>query len=273
MTLTLRHKDLLSDNEMVHFTRSVLSTARPSPLHTHDFFELFWVQNGLVRHHLPDGVAQLSEGACVLLEPGQLHGLQAKTNDALVVSICIHPDIIHNLRSRHSASLPHSRAPLQWFLESRDLAPLNQAALKLERSDRSVLATEAFLLPVLCGIQEKFSECDAPQWLKDAMAQAAQPDVFRKGSAGLVELTGRSHAHVSRSMRQFTGQSPSEFINQIRMTFAARQLVTDSEPVQVIASECGIPNMAHFHKLFRLAYAMTPLKYRQKYQRNVVQPK
>ena len=73
-------------------------------------------------------------------------------------------------------------------------------------------------------------------------------------------------------MRKHFGETPSDYINRIRMAHAARALTTDSDPVAQIAQDCGIPNMSHFHKLFRAAHGLTPLQYRQKFQRQVVQP-
>ena len=96
--------------------------------------------------------------------------------------------------------------------------------------------------------------------------------IFRQGAAGFVALTGKAHPHVSRCMRKYYGQTPSDFVNALRMTYAARALITDSDPISVIAADVGIPNMSHFHKLFRAAHALTPLQYRQSFQRQLVQP-
>jgi AraC family cel operon transcriptional repressor len=73
-------------------------------------------------------------------------------------------------------------------------------------------------------------------------------------------------------MRKYVGQTPSDYINQIRMRHAARALTTDNEAISEIAADCGIPNMSHFHKLFRETHGLTPLQFRQKFQRQVVQP-
>jgi len=73
-------------------------------------------------------------------------------------------------------------------------------------------------------------------------------------------------------MKRVTGISPSDFINEKRMTHAARQLTGTSESLQDIATDCGIPNLSHFHKLFRTTYKLTPHAYRRKFQRHVVQP-
>ena len=56
------------------------------------------------------------------------------------------------------------------------------------------------------------------------------------------------------------------------MTHAARQLTGTSEILADIADQIGIPNLSHFHKLFKAHHRMTPHQYRRKYQRDVVQP-
>ena len=52
----------------------------------------------------------------------------------------------------------------------------------------------------------------------------------------------------------------------LRLTRRAENSLTE------IASDCGIPNLSHFHKLFRAHHGMTPQRYRKQHQRDVVQP-
>lgn len=276
MTKILHHSDILQDGGRIHLTRATLTPERPRALHDHDFFELFWVQNGKVRHHLPDGGDTLTEGTVTFLRPGQPHGVQGRGEHALIVSLCIHPAVIAGLAERHPSLNGHlfwsTDAPAQHHRDIRQLAALNHAAVLLERSARDTLAAEAFLLPLCADLTADSFPDDAPAWLTQACAAARDPDVFRDGSAGLVALTGKAHPHVSRMMRKYFGMTPSDYINQIRMTHAARALTTDADPVAQIAVDCGIPNMSHFHKLFRATHGLTPLQYRQKFQRQIVQP-
>lgn len=272
MTHLLLHADILQPGTMIHLARATLTTARPKTLHTHDYFEVFWVQNGTVRHHTPMGMERLNEGDMILLSPGQEHAIQGKGDHAMIVSISIHPDVVNGLNARHVGIWPMRDTPAKLYRDIRQLSALNHAALVLEASKCNALAAEAFLLPLLADLQANPAPDDAPDWLARALAEAQKAPVFQEGAAGFVAQTGRAHAHVSRTMRKLTGQSPSEYINTIRMTHAARVLTSDNEPVSQIAADCGIPNMAHFHKLFRAHHGMTPLQYRQQYQRNVVQP-
>jgi len=78
MTQILRHKDILIAGAQSHLTRATLTTARPRTLHGHDFFELVWVQNGKIRHHLEGKVVTLTEGDVVFIQPGQTHALQGR---------------------------------------------------------------------------------------------------------------------------------------------------------------------------------------------------
>lgn len=269
MTLTLRHTTILPEGTCVLLTRATLTTARPKALHTHDFYEVFWVQNGTVRHHLPDGVTALTEGDLILLQPGDRHALQGRGTDAMIVSLCLHPDCVAGLIARHPGLWPRAS---QVHRSIPQRATLNQAALALENSACDQLATEAFLLPVLAALQGDPRLDAAPLWLQQAVVAAQTPDVMRAGAAGLVAQTGKAHAHVTRTMQRFLGTSPASYINGLRMARAARLLTGTSDPLAEIASDIGIPNLSHFHKQFRTHFGQTPAQYRAALQRDVVQP-
>ena len=272
----LHHADILPPGSAIHLTRVLLSSVRPKALHTHDFIEIFWVQNGIVRHHLPDATTILTEGDLVLLRPGQPHALQGKGEAAHVVSLALHPDLTAALDAR-LPDLPFWTAtdrPARINRDMRQLAALNHAANLLERGPHDTLAAEAFLLPLLADLDRRQTglPAAAPGWLHAACAAAHDPEVYRAGAAGFVAQTGQSHPHASRSLRRWRGQTPTAFVNTIRMAQAARALTSDSDPLPAIAEGVGIANLSHFHKLFRAYHGMTPLRYRQQFQRDVVQP-
>ena len=62
-------------------------------------------------------------------------------------------------------------------------------------------------------------------------------------------------------------------MNAKRMSFAARRLTGSGDSLSEIATDCGIPNLSHFHKLFRQTYGLTPQRYRKSHQRDIIQPK
>lgn len=274
----LRHKDILSEGRLVHLTRAILSTSRPKTLHKQDFYELIWVQNDTLRHHLSDGFDTLREGDLLFVRPDDAHGLQGKGEAPMVVSLCIHPSVVKGMVKRHPQLDGHlfwakTDTPVTAHRDSIQLAALNTNANQLERSIRDLLAAEAFLLPLCAALlPDQSLPAEAPDWLLTALKAAQSPQIFQDGAAGLVRVTGRGHPHVARTMRRWTGQSPSDYINGRRMSFAAAKLAGGSDTLAEIASDCGIPNLSHFHRLFREAHGMTPQRYRRAHQRNILQP-
>jgi AraC family transcriptional regulator, dual regulator of chb operon len=273
--ITLFYREILKGGGAAHITRAQVAPTRPKALHSQDFFELFWVQNGHVRHHLPSGIETLSEGGLVFMRAGDTHALQGRGSDALVVSLTLHPSLMDALGKRHAiiqGKFFWADAPVTLQLDTKALIRLNQTAMTLENSALDRFSVEAFLLPLFSELLTPDTPVDAPEWLLRAMAAASDPAVFREGAAGFVAQTGQTHAHVSRTMKRVTGISPSDFINEKRMIYAVRQLTGTSETLQDIAADCGLPNLSHFHKLFRSTYKLTPHAYRRKFQRHVVQP-
>lgn len=277
--IDLLSREILGDSAAYHMVRSSLETPRPKTLHSQDFFELIWVQNGEMRLTLSEAKLDLAEGNLVFIRAGEAHALHALADDTFVVSITLSSDLISSLGDRHpelagsffwsEAKLPHIA-----FREMRELASLNKHALRLERVTRTRLEAEAFLLPLCAELVDEAKEKreEAPDWLVMACAAAQQPEVFRAGAAGFVAVTGRAHAHVSRTAKAVLGLTPSEYINKIRMEYAARRLAGTADQLAEIAADCGIPNLSHFHKCFTRHFGITPHQFRLKLQKNVLQP-
>jgi len=276
---TLRIDDILAAGESVRLSRSTLSTRRPRALHNQDFFELIWVQNGRVRHHLPGRKEDLGEGDLLFVNPGHTHALQGLGETAILVAVVFRPELIAALGERHAVLKGQlfwakQDAPVRLHRAPRQLAEINRAALQLERGRTDALEAEGFLLPLvsrLVGTGPRLP-ADAPDWLVAACEAAREPDVFRDGAAGFVRVAGKAHPHVSRTAKAVLGQSPTDYVNAQRMAFAARRLLGSDDNLAEIAAECGIPNLSHFHKLFRQTYGQTPLKYRAARQKELVQP-
>ncbi len=273
------HKEFLPSDTVFQLTRAVLNTRRPKALHQHDYYELLWVQNGKVRHYTTQGATDLTEGSLLFVRPDQPHALQGRGKDAMIVSVVFSPALIGALPEHFpdlSGKLFWSEAELPVCItcDMRQLAAINHAAVALEKRPQTSLSAMGFLAPLLSELTDSSTPLpeNAPQWLTEACLAAQSPEVFRDGAAGLVRVAGRAHAHVSRTCRQYLCQSPSEFINEIRMTHAARQLAGSTDSLAEIAIDCGIPNLSHFHKLFLAHHGVTPAQFRKSRQHNTIQP-
>ncbi|MFW5776439.1 MAG: helix-turn-helix domain-containing protein [Spirochaetota bacterium] len=82
----------------------------------------------------------------------------------------------------------------------------------------------------------------------------------------LAELVGLNAQYLSRVYREETGESLPRRILTMRLNAVKRRLSQTSDPVRRVISECGLPENAHFYKVFRDATGMTPKQYRTAHQ-------
>ena len=101
-----------------------------------------------------------------------------------------------------------------------------------------------------------------PFWLRKACDAMYLPENLALGIPRLVELSGKTQEHVTRSMRKYMGQSPSAFINALRLERVAEALTSTERPIFDIMLDVGFQNTSHFNKLFKEKYHMSPRKYR-----------
>lgn len=277
--IRLSYREVLASGEAAHLTRAALTSARPTATHDHDFYELIQVTSGAVLHHITGhGADMLNAGDLVFVRPPDTHALQGRSEDATVTVVAFHPDVVTGLGTRHGALADslfwaQSALPIRIPAARARQADIADLIARLDASCRDTLAAEAFLLPLCVSLAEDTAlPPDAPEWLISACIAARDPVVFREGAAGFARVAGRAHPHVSRTVRRFLNQSPSDYVNRQRMAHAARRLSGTADSIARIAADCGIPNLSHFHKLFRQHHGTTPVQYRKSRQRDLVQP-
>ncbi len=79
----------------------------------------------------------------------------------------------------------------------------------------------------------------------------------------LGEISGYSHIHTMRLFRKETGQTPHEWLTEIRINRAKELLSTESVTIEEIADECGFRSDSHFKILFKKITGFTPGTYRK----------
>ncbi len=279
--LTFRMKSYLRAGEQFHFARKYLLATPPRVVHTHDYYECFWIEQGDCVHWVNGKKVDLPVACIVFMRPTDTHGVQARgSRPCRLVNVSFPASSAEHLLERYRETLEDrffwatDALPQAWPLDHLRMSRLTRQAMELERGPRGLAEIEGFLLGLTTRILGRPRDIadHAPHWLATACEAAQDPEVFRQGAAGLVAATGRSHEHACRAMRQFVGQSPSTYVNRLRMEHAARLLAGSDETITGIALDCGLENVSHFYRLFRNQFGMTPRAYRQHHQVDIVQP-
>ncbi len=267
--------DYIEPGEAFHFARKELEPRFPDKAHDHDYFEVFLIEKGETLHWINGETERLRPGHLAFVRPPDTHAFRASRDvGCQIINVMFRIETAAHLVDRYSHEFGgrffdwDGPLPEAYVLQGPRFERAVNVAQELRSSIRSLARVEEFLLTLTNRVVERKSHANsnAPRWFSAACLAAREPDVFRRGSAGFVEASGRSHEHVCRVTRSELGMTPSAFVNRVRIEHAAMLLGEGEIPIPDVARACGIENLSHFYRLFRAQYGVTPRKYRIRHQ-------
>lgn len=79
----------------------------------------------------------------------------------------------------------------------------------------------------------------------------------------LSRMADMSQSSLRRLFKEHTGKSPRDFVKDLRMMTAARQLLTSDKRVSAIAYEIGYDDFNYFSRTFKAVFGLSPQEYRR----------
>jgi YesN/AraC family two-component response regulator len=83
----------------------------------------------------------------------------------------------------------------------------------------------------------------------------------------IADTVGISRVHLHRKMKDLTGQTPHDFIRNIRLKKAAQLLANRGMNVTEVMYACGFANSASFSTVFKKFYGMSPRDYMKEHEK------
>ena len=86
----------------------------------------------------------------------------------------------------------------------------------------------------------------------------------------LEKVAGIAHLHPSAFCRYFkekTGKSLSEYLNNMRLSYACRLLLDGKLSISQICYESGFNNLSYFNRAFKQQTGFTPTGYFEEFHR------
>ena len=264
-------REVASAGTAFHAARGAKTRRNPVLYHGHDFAEVFWIDSGRAVHRVNGAEFPLEPGSLVLMRPPDFHGIEPLNGQTLCFTNIAFPVGTYDfLKARYFAReawafWSRDTYPFTQKVEPARLSLFNKWADGLAQSRRDRLSIERFLLDLLAELRPQGADLmpeRMPEWLLHACREIQKQEHFSSGVERFVRLASRSREHVARSTRQCLRLSPTQYVNRVRMAYAARQLEMSSQGIMEIALDCGIGNLSHFYTLFREAFGVTPRAYR-----------
>ncbi len=254
------------------------------PMHWHSEMELVVVKKGMGTVLVNYDSYPVTTGSILLIPPGQLHSIQGITGTIMEYEnilftadflLSYHEDICSTQFIR---PLFQNKIAFDTLLLTPSLSYYKEIATLLQQIDyfsdaRPLgyqLAIKGLFLQIffiLFSHQKKDSTTlPAPKsiekmkilikYMEDHYAETITIEE-------VAELLHYSPSHFMKFFRNAMGISFITYLNDYRLTIAARSLRLSSDSILTIASQSGFDNLANFNRLFKRKYNMTPSQFRK----------
>jgi AraC family transcriptional regulator len=239
------------------------------PVNTHDEFWIMFVpESGKFEWSIGNEKGEASFGDCVLCPPG----------------IPFHRRVIERLNYHFFSFYWHShqekidaQGDLPALLHINDTARLYSTLLYLRKvslpTESLVLSRKTQLLTDLLqhGFLEQFETRKTKGRKGDAqMDQALQfveTNAFSEFNFGdIAKSLGMGNMTFSRRFRSAFGQTPIDFLTNLRLKKACELLESSDKSLDVIAKECGYSSGFYLSRVFVKRLRVRPSIYRQTHQ-------
>ena len=85
--------------------------------------------------------------------------------------------------------------------------------------------------------------------------------------ADMASLAGMSPSAFSRFFKLHTGRNLTDYIIDMRLGYASRQLVDSTDSIAEISYGCGFNNLSNFNRIFRKKKGCSPSEFRENYHK------
>lgn len=246
-----------------------------------DYYEIFGVVDGRGEHDLLGvGCQPLATGHVVLIRPKDQHRFRGLAPAGMtVVNVAFtaaawrtFADLTYLDRN---GAWEHSQLPPVFTPQDAALDTMRavfQRALTSSQPSPTMLDlvrfwTDLFELPGMRSDEDNSEDGGGPRrpaWLTQACAEMRREDNLHGGVVRLRELAHVSAAHLSRSMQETYGVTPTQFVADLRLQHAATLLSSTTASVTEIAYRCGFSSQSYFTRSFRVAHEVSPRAFRDR---------
>jgi AraC-like DNA-binding protein len=250
------------------------------PVHYHPEFEINFIQNGKgVKRVVGDNIEEIDNIELVLIGPNLYHGweLNKCTNKQIhEITIQFHNDLFDDsLLSRRIMSPIKDmfNRSIHGILFSKkiseELFPRLIKISKLDGMDYFLEITSILydlansrnqrLLSTFTVDYDTFDDYDKMKLVYDYVQKNFAEKITLEDVSSVASMTSIS---FNRFIKKRTGKTFVNYINDIRIGYAARWLVEKDLSISEIAFKSGFNNIANFNRSFKAIKKRTPSQYR-----------
>jgi AraC-like DNA-binding protein len=254
------------------------------PIHFHPEFELNFILNGKgVRRVVGDNMEVINEIELVLIGPNLQHAWElheCSNKNIHEITIQFHNDLFDSkLLARRIMKPIHDlfeRSAHGILFSGKIAEEMRPRLLKLSKIDSIHYFLELIsILQILASSQNQRLLSSYTSSNKDfensdkikIIYNFVQENYGNKISLSEVSaLVNMSPVSFNRFIKNRTGKTLIDYINDTRISYSARWLIEKEYSIAEIANKCGFNNIAYFNRVFKKSKNCTPSHYRDEFR-------
>lgn len=253
-------------------------------VHDHEFYEIFLLVYGSAIHHVNGEKVFLKEGSLVFMRPSDVHYYELDDENSCGIINLAFPTSTLNALFYYLGDgfmperLLRAKLPPTVTLSSheREGAKKRLEGLNtLQRNDKKRIRTEVRVLIMefltkYFPLERETRSRLIPAWLEQLNTEMQKKENFTEGLPVMLEISGKSQEHLCRVFKEYFHQTPSHYINELKLNYAANLLTNTDEPIISISLASGFENLSHFYHQFKKKFNMSPSKFRSIHHRSAI---
>ncbi|HEX6188668.1 MAG TPA: AraC family transcriptional regulator [Pyrinomonadaceae bacterium] len=247
-------------------TETIHRPEQKLPRHLHELTNLAFVVAGSFTEILDRRSIECDRQSVLIKPPGEAHANRYGRSGMRCLLVEITPPQLDDLHpcSGALAEVRHVRGGLLSMLGTRIY---NEFRL---RDETSSLAIEGLMLEALASLARQHntrSMRGRPRWLSQVKEILHAEFHNRVSLAGVAATVGIHPVQLARAFRRSFGCTPGDYVRQLRIDFARRELSDSDKPIVEIALAAGFAHQAHFSRVFKAQTGLTPKEFREAHRR------
>ena len=255
--------------------RFITSDTETEVLHKHEYFEIFLTLSDNIVHKINGEIHVLPKGSLVFIRPTDIHLYTHETESYQFINLAFSTSMANSLFEFLGDSFPIKRflsapMPPSVVLSQHNVEKLTKSFsslnyLNINDANKKILQCKMILFTVFL---KYFTDClnpsetSIPVWLEELVRKMKNREHFVLGIEHMTELSGKTYGHLSRMLKQYYQTTPTELINDFRLTYAANMLKYSNHAITDICFECGYNNPSYFFTRFKKKYHVSPTEFR-----------
>ena len=241
--------------------------------HIHNHWEIFIILKGKLKHTINGHQEIGSKGYACLIRPNDCHMLEyvEAEKDTQHINFTFSSEFaqkVFEFYREYPLDL-EGDAPLHFFLENTFIDSIIQQALTAQSLPKRAYEQHSTLivhqLITILLSQKLNTNTTYPTWLNNFLYYLHNPECFSQSTNELATNTPYSYSRLSRLFKLYIGKTLVEYINELKIVYAKRELRTTKKSIIDISLDLGYDSVSSFNHNFKKATSLTPTQYRKKY--------